>query len=147
MPSSFTTVLHRRVSPKFFVNGMKNVGMHLSDGRSLHGFSSLNCYHNSLHPLCAGSKPRTFSLSNISSSGLSRLAHPQRSLAWPSARLTPNTRPRTIRVVVFAVSSALPRTRRISIISFKTNRRQPQNKAHLSKPQILHPLRWLLRQL
>jgi hypothetical protein len=54
MPSSFTIILHRRVSPKFFVNGMKNVGMHLSDGRSLHGFSSSNCYHTSFHPLCAG---------------------------------------------------------------------------------------------
>jgi hypothetical protein len=29
MPSSFTIVLHRRVSPKFFVNGRKNIGMHL----------------------------------------------------------------------------------------------------------------------
>ena len=58
MPSSFTTVLCRLVSRKLFANRMKSVGMHLSGGRSLHGFSSLNCYHTSLHPRCAGSKPR-----------------------------------------------------------------------------------------
>ena len=51
MLSSFTAVRCRRVSPKLFVNGMKIVGMHLSDGRNLHGFSLLTCYHTSLHPL------------------------------------------------------------------------------------------------
>ena len=67
--------------------------MHLSDSRSWHGFSSSNHSHTSLHPLCAGSKPRTCSLSNTSLSTSSRSAHLQRLLAWQSARLRPNTRP------------------------------------------------------
>jgi hypothetical protein len=70
MPSSFTTVLHHHVSQKFFANGMKSAGMHLSSDRSLHGFSSLSCYHTSLRPWCAGSKCRTCSSSNTSSSTL-----------------------------------------------------------------------------
>ena len=85
MPSSFTTILHRCISPKFFVNGMRNIGMHLSNGRSLHGSSSLNCSHTSLHPLCAGLKSRTCSLSNTRLSIPLRLAHLQRLLAWQPA--------------------------------------------------------------
>ncbi len=144
MPSSFTTVLHHRVSRKFFANGMKNVGMHLSGGRSLHGFSSSNCYHTSLRPRCDGSKHRTCSSSNTSSSASLRLAHPQHSLAWLPAPSRPNTRPRMTQLDIFVGSSVLPRTRRRSIINLKTNRRQPRNQ--LPKPQILPPLWWLLHQ-
>ena len=49
-------------------------------------------------------------MSNTSPSVSSRLAHRQRSLAWQFARLRPNTRPRTIRLVVFAVNAASPAT-------------------------------------
>ena len=81
-PRSYTVVLHRHVSRKFFANGMMSVGMHLSRDRSSHGFSSLSYYHTSLRPRCAGSKLKTCSSNNTSSSASLRLAHLQRSWAW-----------------------------------------------------------------
>ena len=144
MPSSFITVLHHRISLKFFVNGMKNIGMHLSDGRSLHGFSSSNCSNTSLHPLCAGSKPKTYSLSNTISSVSSRLAHLQRSLAWQSARFKAKYETK---------DDSAGRVRRIFCASKDQKdiyyRFEGESEAtpHPPKPQILHPLRWQLRQL
>ncbi len=63
-------------------------------GRNLHRFSSLNCYCTSLHPQCAGSKPRTCSSSNTSLSASLRLAHPQCSLTWLSTPSRLNMKPR-----------------------------------------------------
>ncbi len=64
------------------------IGMHLSGSRNLHGFSLLNCYRTSLHPQCAGSKPRTCSSSNTSLGTSFLLVHSQHSLAWLSYTLT-----------------------------------------------------------
>ncbi len=73
-----------------------------------------------------------------------RLAHPQHSLVWLSTPLRLNTRPRMTRLVRFAGSSVLPRTRKRSIIDLKTNQRQPQSQMCLSKLQILSLFWWLL---
>ncbi len=43
MPSSSTTILHHRISQKFFANGMKSIGMHLTP----HGAQLLRD-----HPIC-----------------------------------------------------------------------------------------------
>ena len=109
MPSSFTTVLHRRVSKVLRKwdeerwdapeQRQKLSWVHLVELLSYQFAFSLRWV-----------KFRTCSLSNTSPSVSSRLAYRQRSLAWRFPGLRPNTRPRTIRLVVFAVNAASPAT-------------------------------------
>lgn len=84
--------------------------MHLSGGRSLHEFPSLNCYYTSLHPRAAGLKSRTSSCSsnNTSLSALLKLAHLRHSWAWPTAPSRLNTTPMMTQLAMLRQISVLP---------------------------------------
>src|SRR6266478_10192151 len=80
---------HPHSSPVFCV--LCSTATHMSNGVTRGIFdpsSPLNCYRTSLHPQCAGSKPRTCPSSNTSLGTSFLLVHSQHSLAWLSYTLT-----------------------------------------------------------
>lgn len=140
--NSYMTKLCLFVWTRYWRNGIKIIGQHLSKDRTSCISFSLSCLLISLLPPYSGSKPKIFSSGASSSNTLSKLVHPLLWLGWLRELWRPNMRLKMILSHILAQFYVMPRTAKRFTINLRTKLLSLRLNVLLNHPHLhlLHQL-------